>query len=246
VSDYATPDVAVQLLPGVSAAIVTSLNNHSPAGGTPTEPALTGALQYASAYAGSLPVGGGGAPSRKVIVVLATDGDPNDCSSDVAGVSAIAGAGYAASPSIQTFVIGVGSSLTSLNAIAQAGGTGQAFIVDTASNPTQQFIDAMNQIRTVSQQTDAGVSTTVPCEWVMPAVPAGHTVDQTRLAINGTGIAFTGAASCGSVTQDAWYYDNPTNPKKAVLCPSTCTWVKAVSNPTVEMTFGCSDHPIAQ
>src|SRR5207245_583501 len=50
-------------------------------------------------------------------------------------------------PKIETFVIGVGGSLGSLNGIAAAGGTGQAFLVDTNQNVNQQFLDAMNTIR---------------------------------------------------------------------------------------------------
>ncbi len=151
VSVYATPDVPIQLLPGVAPAITTSLNNHSPGGGTPTEPALQGAIQYAKQWATANPTRNG--LPLKTVVVLATDGDPNDCSSDVPGVSAIAASGFSGTPSIQTFVIGVGSSLTSLNAIAQAGGTSQAIIVDTSNNPTQQFIDALNTIRDTSTVT---------------------------------------------------------------------------------------------
>ena len=72
VADYATPSVAIGLLPPVAPAIVTSLNAHGPGGGTPTLPALQGAVQYAAAYQIAHPL-------RKTIVVLATDGDPNDC-----------------------------------------------------------------------------------------------------------------------------------------------------------------------
>lgn len=50
-----------------------------------------------------------------------------------------------------TFVIGVGTELTSLNQIAAAGGTGQAYLVDTGGNVTQQFIDALNAVRATGQ-----------------------------------------------------------------------------------------------
>src|SRR5258708_35811032 len=47
IADYATPDVPIQLLPGVAPAITNSLNAHSPGAGTPTDPALQCPIQYA-------------------------------------------------------------------------------------------------------------------------------------------------------------------------------------------------------
>ena len=76
---------------------------------------------------------------------------------------AIAGAGYGHVPKILTFVIGVGSSLGALNGIAMAGGTNQAFIVDTNANVNQQFLDAMNKIRGAA----------LSCEYIIPTPDAG-------------------------------------------------------------------------
>ena len=72
----------------------------------------------------------------------------------------VAAAALAGTPSLLTFVIGVGSSLTSLNGIAAAGGTGQAFIVDAAgADPGGQFLAAMNAIRG---------SAAVGCQYTIP------------------------------------------------------------------------------
>lgn len=239
VADYATPDVPIEMLTQPAATdIVNSLNAHNPGQGTPTVPALTGAIQYASGWATAH-------PDRKTIVVLATDGDPNDCSSTVQGVSDVAAQGLAATPSIQTFVIGVGSSLTSLNAIAAAGGTNQAFIVDTASDPTAQFEAAMNQIRTISTQQQT-VTTPVPCEWVIPPPPAGSSFDPTKVNVSIDNVTIghvaatdAGSDPCGGVTQSAWYYDSETSPTKVLLCPTTCDTVKAETSPTIGVVFGC-------
>lgn len=250
VSDYATPDVPIQLLPGVAQAIITSLGNHGPGGGTPTVPALTGAIQYASAYAATH-LGDGGIPYRKTIVVLATDGDPNDCSSTVQGVANVAAAGLAANPSIQTFVIGVGSSLTSLNTIAAAGGTNTAFIVDTSTDPTAQFEAAMNQIRTISTQ-QTTISTPVPCEWTIPPPPTGSTFASNMVNVTVDGVTIghvansgdAGSDPCAGITQSAWYYDNDAAPTTVLLCANTCTAVKAETNPTVEVLFGCQTQDV--
>ena len=50
-------------------------------------------------------------------------------------------------PRIRTFVIGVGSELTALNQIADAGGTTDAFLVDAEENVEQAFTEALNDIR---------------------------------------------------------------------------------------------------
>ena len=81
------------------------------------------------------------------VLVLATDGDPTECDTSISGIDAIAASGVSMSPKISTFVIGVGSSLSNLNSIAMAGGTQQAFLVDTGGNVNQQFLAAMNAIR---------------------------------------------------------------------------------------------------
>ena len=60
---------------------------------------------------------------------------------------------------IQTFVIGVGNSLTSLNQVAQAGGSGQAYIVDAGGNVQQQFAEALQKIHGAA----------LPCDFHVPA-----------------------------------------------------------------------------
>src|SRR5437763_725080 len=89
--------------------------------------------------------GGGSGPKHAgeaTAIVLVTDGEPNDCNSDVGNVSQAA-AGVASK--IPTYVIGVGSDTVNLDTIAQGGGTQKAIIVD-ASNGAQanaQFMQAL-------------------------------------------------------------------------------------------------------
>ena len=137
---YAEPDVEIAPLPGVASAIVSSINAHSPYSGTPTSAALAGAIQYASAWASQN-------PTHIVVDVLATDGEPQECDTSLANIEGIAAQGLTATPSILTFVIGVGSSLSALDGIAAAGGTQKAFLVDVNADIAQQFALALNQIR---------------------------------------------------------------------------------------------------
>src|SRR5262249_23558572 len=171
VPDYSKADVPIQLLPGVAQAIITSLGNHKPGGGTPTSAALQGAVNYATTWAQAH-------TDHRTIIVFATDGDPSACDTNITNISNIAAGALTGTPSISTYVIGVGNSLTNLNAIAMGGGTGQAFLVDTGADVNQQFIDAMNGIR----------GQTLGCQFVMPKPDAG-VVDpgQVNVSFSGSG-----------------------------------------------------------
>jgi len=85
VADYATPDVPIAPLPMVAQAILDSLGQHAPAGSTPTSAALSAALDYAKGWAGIH-------LDRKVIVVLATDGAPTLCDSNIGDIANLAAA----------------------------------------------------------------------------------------------------------------------------------------------------------
>jgi hypothetical protein len=244
VTQYETPDVPIEDIPAVVPKMTASLGSHSPGGGTPTAPALQGALNYAIPWAAAH-------PDRKTIVVLATDGDPSGCSANsVQDVANVAASGLSANPPVQTFVIGVGSSLTSLNSIAAAGGTDQAFIVDAGTgDPTQQFIDAMNAIResvTTTETRTETQTTPVPCEWLIPAPPEGETFDKKKVNVDfsaGGGsaqqIGYVDAeGDCANVAS-GWHYDDKDNPTKVQVCSQTCDTIQGVSDAVVNVSFGC-------
>jgi hypothetical protein len=215
-------------LPPNHAAVVTDIGGHGPGGGTPTRPALEGAIQYASSWAQS--------SRRKTVVVLATDGDPTGCAQngpqDVANVAANA---LASADHIQTFVVGVGQSLTSLNLIAQSGGTAAAILVDTGGNLSQAITDALQQIR----------GQALPCDFTIPARSSQGLVDPHQVNVRYTPrgaaqpvivpMTFNGdPANCGSM--GGWYYDNASAPTTIKLCDTTC---QSLMGGRVEVEFGC-------
>lgn len=235
-ADYATAAVGIAPLNGAqSNALANSLNAHSPNGNTPTGPALQGALSYAQNWAVQH-------PSHTVVTVLATDGDPTECSpQDIPGIANIAAAVVNGSPPVKTFVIGVGSSLANLNAIAQAGGTGSAFIVDGNANVAQQFKAALDAI----QQSALG------CEYTIPQ-PAMGMLDYDKVNVQytpGGGGApqvipnVPDAASCDPVT-GGWYYDNPMAPTKIILCDQTCGPVEVDPSGKIDILLGCATEHI--
>jgi hypothetical protein len=238
-ADYAAPDVGIAPLAAASsAALVASIGAKQPEGATPTQGALAGAIQQAQTYAAAN-------PDHKVVAVLATDGLPTECDVQTAdGIAAIAAAGVSGSPSVSTFVIGVFalgdmSARATMNAIASAGGTDSAFIVDATSNTSQAFLDALTAIRGQS----------LACDYLVPTPTGGQTIDYGEVNVEHTPPNATDANTIFYVTNEAgcdpatggWYYDiEPTGsqaPTKLVMCPSTCTLFQQGGQ--VDISVGC-------
>ena len=234
-ADYATPEVGIgQLAPPQVTALTNSINAHGPTNNTPTGPALQGAINHSKQWAMTH-------PGHNVVVVLATDGEPTGCTpSDIPGIANVAAQGVNGSPSIKTFVIGVGPLLSNLNAIAAGGGTGQAFLVSDA-NVVQQFQAALESI----QQSVLG------CEYAIPQPMAG-TLDYNKVNVQytpGNGGApqvilnVPDAAGCDPAS-GGWYYDSNASPTKIVLCPQTCGPIKADATGKLDILLGCATEHI--
>jgi von Willebrand factor type A domain len=222
-----------------SAPLSAALDAASPQGGTPTLPALVGAISYAQQTAAAR-------PDEKTVVVLVTDGEPGimvngqfapGCTNnDIAHVASAAATGLAAS--IPTYVIGVGTSLTKLEAIAQAGGTNQAFLIPV-SNPTATRAELQKAFESVRSQQK------VSCNFAMPKAPEGQTLDKDRI-----NVAFTPAT--GGVTplvyskdctaDNGWRYDNPAAPTQIELCPSACSNAQHDPNGKLSVAVGCKTN----
>src|SRR5687767_8023901 len=222
VATYATPKVPIAPLPGNSQPL-TAAFPLIPIESTPTDPALRGAVQHARSWAV-------GHPDHKVVVLLVTDGEPTECLSTIPGVTQVAAEGFMGTPSIPTYVLGLGLSLTNLHSIAMAGGTNQAFIVDPNSGTA--LAAAMNQIR----------GSALPCDYALPK----NTSDTKKVNIDftpqggmTTRLVFVGdAAGCDPV-KGGWYYDNPQMPARLIVCPQTCDAFKKDPSGRVDVVLGC-------
>jgi hypothetical protein len=232
-SVYAKPAIEIAPLPGVASQIMKSLSSHTtPDTATPTSAALQGAINHATAWSMAH-------PSDATIVILATDGDPDECgttgstASLLSQVETIAAAGVAAKPKILTFVIGVGTETANLDGIAKAGGTNSAFIVDTSKSVSTQFLAALNKIRGAA----------LGCQYKIPIPSTGTTnfseVNVQFTASGGKPVIVPQVANQAACPQtgDAWYYDNPSSPSQILLCTSTCGTV--ATGGTVDVLTGC-------
>jgi hypothetical protein len=229
-SDYATPDVGIAEVGANAPAIIASMKSHHPNGSTPTSAALEGAIAYAKTWQSAH-------PTHVSIVVLATDGDPTECNTDLASIDAIAAGAANGNPKVLTFVIGVGDLKSALDGIAQAGGTNQALIVDTAQDVNQQFLTAMNQIRGAA----------LACEYLIPMPDAGKP-DYGKVNVqytpgDGSGeqiLPKVADASQCPPSGDAWYYDNNQSPTKIIMCDHTCARLSIDAKGQVDILTGCA------
>jgi len=210
------PDAA-----GVLASTLTA-NGPDPTFGTPTKPALDGAMAYAKTVQMT---------GKKTAIVLVTDGEPNDCSSDLASTATAAGGGL---PDIKTYVIGVGDSLTNLDQIASGGGTTKALIVST-TNPaaiSTDFVTTLGGIR----------SQALSCEYPMGQPPNGEMLDINKVNVQFTpkgGMVTTIDYSADCSNGSGWKYDNVAMPTKIIICPASCNTLLANADGKIDIVFGC-------
>jgi hypothetical protein len=139
-------------------------------------------------------------------------------------------------PPVPVFVIGVGSELSALDSIAEAGGSKKAILVTVGNDTTRQFLDALASIR----------QTSLACEYPIQS-PQSDTIDYSAVNVRFTEVGHepetfyyvSSAAACGAETKSSWHYDNAAAPTKVVLCPETCSRVSAATDARIDTVFGC-------
>jgi hypothetical protein len=237
---YEAPDVPIAPLPDNVTPVLDSLaaRMYPPymrtpeRGSTPTRPAYQGSAAYLGSWLAQN-------PDYTGVLVLATDGQPFSCQENALQDTAdLIAATAAATPPINTYVIGIGY-IDSLNILADAGGTGRGpFIVDgTGVNTQAEFLQAMQEIRGAA----------LPCEYEIPPPTSGGSVDLDKVNVDyaggdgATSIPLYNAADAAAcaATPDGWYYDDPEAPTSIVLCPDTCAQVSGDLMGSVSIALGC-------
>ena len=235
---YAEPSVAIAPLPGNAQAMIQSIDAHyfdkenccdAPEHqGTPTRPAMEGVFAYLREWLAQH-------PERDAVALLATDGEPSECDdNDIEDVSRVMSEAASATPSIESYVIGIGDQ-EDLEELAAAGGTGQgAFAVDGTGGMTEkQLLETLNKIRGESSQCDfdspsgmhadpnlTNVETTSPTRPRAKLVKVGKPED------------------CARATQGGWYHED--NTKRIHLCPEVCKSIRTEPSLKVNIVVGCA------
>lgn len=226
------------------AALVAAVMSSTPPGpempqpnpATPTYAALGGAEQWATAYQMAHPEG-------QAVVVLVTDGEPYGCDTNIDHISQLAEDANM-SAGVLTYVVGLtGSSEDGLNQIARSGGTDMAYFVSDGNGATDQLLQTLISIKGMALSCDLDVP--MNDERGMEIDPHLINVNYTSGSGMPQELGYVGsAAECGSDL--AWYFDNPTNPTKILLCDAACTTVKADQMATLEILAGCQPHVITR
>jgi Mg-chelatase subunit ChlD len=236
-ADYVTPSVPMTALP--SPAFAPVIQAEKLAAGTPTRPALEGAITYAQTIQAAH-------PGDKVLIVLATDGYPIGCTKNT--VADVADAANVANvkDGIPVYVIGVGpdtaanTGIGNLNKVAEAGGTGSAFFLPTetdggdAAVTTQAFLAAVRAIQSK-----------LTCKYGIPKPPAGQTLDYDKvnvvLTIADAGTTLSYSASCADPAGWSFKDDDAGKPVEIVLCSTACAEAtEAGAKGSASVAFGCA------
>ena len=241
---YGEPIVPMQVLPGVQPAFSSAVDSQRMSGGTPLVQVMQGMVGYMRGWAKAH-------ADRKPVLVLATDGIPDDTctasnidpANSLDNALALAKDAFESEPSIPVFVIGVGEELTALNAIAEAGGTQSAAVIATSGNVTQKFLEALDGIR----------RSALSCSYDIPPPKTGE-IDYAAVNVTfskGSGKPDTffyvdSGDDCELSAERAWYYDDPKDPKQVVLCPETCERVSAESDGKMDVAFGCKRNDVVR
>ncbi|MFO0612922.1 MAG: vWA domain-containing protein [Polyangiaceae bacterium] len=210
-------------------ALVDAVTATTPNGNTPMFAALKGAVKWGTEFEAAH-------TDHKTVVILITDGEPNGCVTDTDQIANEAMTG--AANGIDTFAIGLqGSNEATIDKIAAAGGTDQGFFIGNA-NTEADLIAALQAIQ----------GKAIACEIAIPEPTTGE-LDPNKVNVSytpGGGSEttighVTSAQACGS--SSAWYYDDPVNPTKIILCPDTCDTVQGDGEAKLNIVLGCDTQP---
>jgi hypothetical protein len=245
----------VGALPASAKTLAASLDAHNPQGkiGTPIEGALRGATEFCKKY--QLDHAG-----EQCVAVLVTDGKPENasgCKENSNDLAAIAGAAHTAG--VTTFAVGLqGADFTLLDKIAKQGGAPDcdtnaaswACNVSGGAAGASKLVDALTAIRESVVTTEVKTviethveSSALPCEWEIPAAPAGETFDRNKVNIKMTTadaettfVRVTDPAQC---QPNGWTFDDLAAPTRMLACPQACEQIKAVPDAKMEVLLGC-------
>jgi hypothetical protein len=238
---YASPDVPMRALPNNAQPIADSIDAHyftkaeccdNPEhDGTPTRPAMEGVVEYLRGWVKDH-------KGHTGVVLLATDGEPSPVCDDngIDEVSSVIASAAGASPAIHTYVIGIGHE-DKLQDLAKAGDTGlDALIVDgTGKDTEKELLDALAKVR----------GQALPCDF---ALPQGNGIDPLKVNVQRSAkgkdplmlVNVGNKAGCDGADRLAWYYDDPSQPGRIVLCPRTCDDATSDTTTRIQIVVGCA------
>ncbi|MFO0678350.1 MAG: vWA domain-containing protein [Polyangiaceae bacterium] len=235
-----------------AAALKARITGTKPSSSTPTLKVLQG--QYAALEAFKSP----GATDTKRVLVLLTDGVPDDGATEQAAVVKLAGDELkktGPSGPISTFAVGIGN-VTPLDPstydprfmgdLAKAGGTANAGCVagETTDVSKMCHFQVVPKGKTAAQIRQELIDAlnrirgaALSCEYALQKSESGA-VDPSRV-----NVIFTDASGKETVIPqsgaDGWSYDNPQSPTRVVVNGAACNQLKGDAKGAVKIVLGC-------
>ena len=232
VDSYQKPDVAMQRLPSKAfGEALDDIGDDDWRGGTPTLYVVQGVFDQIAHSQKDKP--------GRYALVLVTDGYPQDCDDD--SIDSVASLVKTRADDTPAYVIGVTNPpiegapdvTTNLRAIARAGGTGDAHLIDTG-NPARTASDFERTIEGIR-------SAAVACEVAIPSAPPGQSFDKQKVSVSyasgGTAKALAYSAECKDGS--SWHYDDADQPREIVLCSDACSALQTEADVELSVDFGC-------
>jgi hypothetical protein len=231
--EYSVPSVEVAALPNNATPIIISTRARRWSA-SPMLPALEGAIMHQKDRSKAF-------PEAKQVVALVSDGVSQDftCLYSTQSLAEAARDALISVPSVETHVIAVGVNTTvsqplddliarlgAFNAIADAGGSGQAVTTDITGDAIA-FGEALQRLRRNAS----------PCEFAAPNGAALGTFGVARGPVAQELKYVPNERSCGS--QQAWYYAAESLPTPVTLCPATCQWLRDADDHEIGLFRGC-------
>lgn len=233
---YAPPDVPMTPLP--SRVFAEAIDDVTPEdeddwrGGTPTLAVTRATLEQLETSLAEN-------PGAKHVFVLVSDGYPQGCDDEEDDIQATVDEVAAVRDHIPTFVIGVQNppggpdAVSNLQAVAEAGGSGEAFMVETGSSDATAaaFKAAIEAIR----------ASVTSCTLVIPEPPNGAVFEPDKVNVTFAGTALGYDPACE--VAGSWRYDDADAPSSIELCADTCLEVQASATQDLVLEFGCETRP---
>jgi len=231
--DYSDPSVEVAALPNNATPIIISTRARRWSA-SPMLPALQGAIMHQKGRSKDF-------PEAKQVVALVSDGVSQDftCFYSTQSLAEAARDALIDVPSVETHVIAVGvntnvsqplddliARLGAFNAIADAGGSGQAVTTDITGDAAA-FGEALQRLR----------RNALPCEYAAPSGAALGTYGVARYPIAEELRYVANEGSCGN--QLAWYYATESLPTPVTMCPATCQWLREADDHQIVLFRTC-------
>jgi hypothetical protein len=270
-SDCGTPVVPIAPLPGNARAMIQAMQAQTPSNPialTPIECGLRGMINQCLTFTANSPTG------EQCVAILVTDGTPTQCSGDQALLQQIIADGRSkgvltfalglpgadlnqlnafanAGGTGQAIDVSGGSQkfIDALNNIRQKVSVTTSHTATSTVTSTVPFTTSQTVSTTVT--TPSVISTPLSCQWGIPAAPTGQTFDPAKVNLQltpagGQPTQFGHLESSQDCTRagGGWYYDDPRQPTKVLVCPQTCDVLKASTGGRVDILFGCATIPV--